>query len=617
MNSLFRIEPLYRILHTQPDVIVQLKSQFNLPKNLNDYRVTDNTLDDILVFLQIKIPQNNIAWQLGWCQNIFSLGDLAYLMLSCKDLEEALTNFYLYRTRLAITSDSLVITSKYKQINFLIDTSTPNVKAMPQRKKMIVGMVMRYMQALCGPTCFPQEMLLQDYGINDFGDLKQNSIGKIHIGDTTSVTFSDQWLNLPLAGTNNRLKQHLLDTSIDLAGKLSWSSTLSEKIVLWLTHMDTLHEANSSLAAKHFEMAERTLVRKLNEEGSNFRDILSSTKHFKAISLLISDKDISLIASKLGFSDRKSFERAFLKRTGIRPAQFKKEYNSFTDIQNTANKSDTNNPQSISSVADQLLTIIENGQEDTNILVEAISLDPIICAKVLGAMNSRFFGGFNITSLQTGLINRLGSDWLKNLIVSTVGTHPIRLKSKDTTKCRKQWIAMIFAATLAKRFSKLKNIGVMSSHEMYLCIILQECGSLGLQQQNPENFTECEQKMQSNCRQWSLNTRVELQRTHMGQDAFNFSSQLLAQWGVSAKYSKIIRQIGEYRIDGDNHLQVQLLRGCIEMAMRFVFAEHKDTNRLCQLAEATGIESEKVIICFHQFLEQYPYYQQKSRELFR
>ena len=66
-------------------------------------------------------------------------------------------------------------------------------------------------------------------------------------------------------------------------------------------------------------MSVATLRRRLVEEGGSFRALRVETLKSKAESLLKTDLPLVQVAEKLGFSDVRSFSRAFKAWTGSTP----------------------------------------------------------------------------------------------------------------------------------------------------------------------------------------------------------------------------------------------------------------------------------------------------------
>lgn len=68
----------------------------------------------------------------------------------------------------------------------------------------------------------------------------------------------------------------------------------------------------------------RTLQRRLKEEGISYAELVANLRHELACEMLSkSVMDIETIASRLGYSDRRSFTSAFLKWQGVSPREFR------------------------------------------------------------------------------------------------------------------------------------------------------------------------------------------------------------------------------------------------------------------------------------------------------
>ena len=77
--------------------------------------------------------------------------------------------------------------------------------------------------------------------------------------------------------------------------------------------------------AKKLYRSRSTLQRQLGSEGTNYREILESTRQALAEKYL-TDGDYSQaqVAFMVGFSDQSNFARAFKRWTGMSPGEFQK-----------------------------------------------------------------------------------------------------------------------------------------------------------------------------------------------------------------------------------------------------------------------------------------------------
>jgi len=79
--------------------------------------------------------------------------------------------------------------------------------------------------------------------------------------------------------------------------------------------------------ARDMAMSERTLYRRLAEEGLTFRDVLTEAQSSLAQELLRdSDSSIAEIAFLTGFSEQSTFSRAFKRWVGQAPVQFRQQF---------------------------------------------------------------------------------------------------------------------------------------------------------------------------------------------------------------------------------------------------------------------------------------------------
>ncbi|MCB0963528.1 MAG: AraC family transcriptional regulator ligand-binding domain-containing protein [Acidimicrobiales bacterium] len=83
-------------------------------------------------------------------------------------------------------------------------------------------------------------------------------------------------------------------------------------------------QPSKSQVARRLGMSERTLHRRLAEEGASFQDLVTATRREAAESLLRSERhSLAEVAFLSGFSDQTAFTRAFKRWTGHTPAAYR------------------------------------------------------------------------------------------------------------------------------------------------------------------------------------------------------------------------------------------------------------------------------------------------------
>lgn len=118
------------------------------------------------------------------------------------------------------------------------------------------------------------------------------------------------------------LKDHLETEFRSLDEDSSLANTLVHRLTPMLS--DGLPQAAD--IARDLGMSERTLYRRLAEEGLTFRDVVGRAQSALAQDMLRdSNASIAEIAFLTGFSEQSTFSRAFKRWIGNTPAQFRRQ----------------------------------------------------------------------------------------------------------------------------------------------------------------------------------------------------------------------------------------------------------------------------------------------------
>jgi AraC-like DNA-binding protein len=141
-----------------------------------------------------------------------------------------------------------------------------------------------------------------------------------------ALIFDRSLLDRPLEGAFPALHQqaqHLVERRL---ASLPRDASLSRRVERILTrHHELLGRGIERIAAE-LKMHPRTLQRRLRDEGQSFAELLSRARYQVAVELLrAAGDDIETISERLGFSDRRSFTRAFTRWAGQSPSRFRRE----------------------------------------------------------------------------------------------------------------------------------------------------------------------------------------------------------------------------------------------------------------------------------------------------
>ena len=119
------------------------------------------------------------------------------------------------------------------------------------------------------------------------------------------------------------LRQLLQQYAADQLARIPSNDRFSQRIRATLRSMLPLGHLSADSVAAQFSMSDRTLRRRLQEEGTSYQEVLDDVRAELARRYLGTDKrGIDEVALLLGFSDSSAFSKAFRRWTGKTPADF-------------------------------------------------------------------------------------------------------------------------------------------------------------------------------------------------------------------------------------------------------------------------------------------------------
>ncbi len=103
------------------------------------------------------------------------------------------------------------------------------------------------------------------------------------------------------------------------------NGSLSAQVYQYLYEIDPPYP-NQSVTAQHFNMSERTLARKLQQESNQYRTIVDQIRQTHAQWLLNhTDLTVEQVAFEVGYPDANNFSRTFKRWCGMTPSQYRTE----------------------------------------------------------------------------------------------------------------------------------------------------------------------------------------------------------------------------------------------------------------------------------------------------
>ncbi len=143
--------------------------------------------------------------------------------------------------------------------------------------------------------------------------------------ERSGLLISAADLSMPLPASNAKLSELHERFAVEFIDRMDQSSTIQrvrELIARTLPDGDPPRSA----AAAALCISERTLQRRLQDEGTSYQDLVDATRRDLAREYLAKDQmALGQIAFLLGFADQSAFTRAFQRWHGTSPKQFRKQ----------------------------------------------------------------------------------------------------------------------------------------------------------------------------------------------------------------------------------------------------------------------------------------------------
>lgn len=142
--------------------------------------------------------------------------------------------------------------------------------------------------------------------------------------DQTQWTFLPGSTELPLPLADGEL-QTLYSSRCDaVLGRAEADSTIRARLAARLNRSDGAF-LGAGEAARHFALSERTLHRRLAEEGTRFSTMVDNARYARARHLLLDRRmTIEGIAFAVGFAEPSSFSRAFKRWSGMGALEYRR-----------------------------------------------------------------------------------------------------------------------------------------------------------------------------------------------------------------------------------------------------------------------------------------------------
>lgn len=280
---------------------------------------------DLLQRIQQLQPLPALGFRIGACIRPEHSGVLAYLIMHCTNLGEALLRFQRYQALLHNYSDAHL---EFVENNIKISWDLDQGISTQLSDEVFLSGLISFIQQITQQTIPPLEIHFvhaAPFPVEQY----ETIIGcKVRFKSArVGIVFSGDLLNTPINSHDPYLLSLFEKQAESLIDPNAKKDTLLEAIRTTL--MQHLASGTPSLAmtAKQLHLSTRTLHRRLEERGMNFNYLLRETR-FRLAQHYLKDTELSLveITFLLGYSEQSAFTRAFSGWANCSPQQFRKRH---------------------------------------------------------------------------------------------------------------------------------------------------------------------------------------------------------------------------------------------------------------------------------------------------
>lgn len=199
----------------------------------------------------------------------------------------------------------------------------PGVSAAGEIYDLAISVACNIMRGLCGSGWRPSEVLLSRRAPRDPTPWQRFFQAPLRFdAEQSAVAFPTRWLEHRLPDADSLLHRHLEAEAAALRAQRDANLVGALRGVL--RQLLAARRTSIGEVARQLGMHERTLDRRLREEGTTYQRELDAVRYATAQQLL-ADTNMSLarIAAVLEYADGSAFSRAFRRWSGAAPAQWR------------------------------------------------------------------------------------------------------------------------------------------------------------------------------------------------------------------------------------------------------------------------------------------------------
>lgn len=254
-----------------------------------------------------------------------SLGLVGLFMQQSKDIASALRSF-VRLTHLHVRGATVYLEEKDDLAFLGYSIIQPETVARDQIIDGAVTIAFNILRQLCGTAWQPLDMLFVHSKPKNIHPFLQFFEAPLSFNaERNGVLFSANWLHKPVLGANPKLYDQLKEKIDQLENQ--YNKDFTEQVRRVLHPALLTHQASADEIAALFSIHRRTMNRRLNACGTNFKELADECRFEITRQLLeLSSMQLIQISEILDYADASAFTRAFRRWSGTTPSVWRERY---------------------------------------------------------------------------------------------------------------------------------------------------------------------------------------------------------------------------------------------------------------------------------------------------
>jgi AraC-like DNA-binding protein len=228
----------------------------------------------------------------------------------------------------ALAMDGLRLLSRDSGDTFVIRYALPRSTPVADRvlAELVVGGMVRLARAFYGPSVVPLKVTFEHDRPRHHREVTRIFGANCRFGQaTTSIAFDGELADRDQLHQHPELFNLLRTEAARRLDRLSHGASPAADLRDYLLATPLSRIPNIATAARELGTSERSLRRRLTEDGTSYRDVVRSALEASA-GLMLRDpsRTIKETSVALGFADAAAFHRAFKRWTGMTPGEYRR-----------------------------------------------------------------------------------------------------------------------------------------------------------------------------------------------------------------------------------------------------------------------------------------------------